>query len=353
MAEIAFKHGLWLSFIPVSLALYALASWRRDGLCGSFAMPWQALVHRVYRHPLLAATASVNATAPLRFSWYRQAVRWLAWPILLILVHIALAQPYRSGEKLPEPPAHRDIVFVVDTSVSLVLRDYLLEGKRVSREKVLKDVLARFIDGLHGNRLGLIAFSEKAYTWVPLTVDHDLLRYQLARLQPARLTGRTSRLGEALLYLARRYADGARGTQAPPVFVLISDANRPGREIDPRVAAAWLADKGIVLHTIALGAGSRAAIEGGPSDLIYQPMNYQLLEEIAAAAHGEFFWARDRDSLQDALALIRQTAKSTAQPLPEYVEIPLYQWVLGTALLWILIWQLVPLLFTRVEMAAS
>lgn len=349
MAEIAYKHHEWLLFIPALILLYALLVLRFPGLFSSFATPWQSLVHRVYRHPLLAGRLATPGAGISKFSLYRLSVRWLAWPVFISLVVLCLAQPYRRGERLPEPPHFRDIMFVVDTSVSLVLKDYQLESRRISREKMLKQVLTDFIRGLQGNRLGLIAFSEQAYTYVPLTTDHQLLQHQLMRLQAARLTGRTSQLGRALLYIARRYAQDARPDSEAPVFVLISDANRPGREIDPRIAAAWLAKKGIVLHTIALGAGARSAIETTPSDLIYQPMNYQLLEEVAAAANGRFFWARDRDSLNDALLLIRQSEKSGIEALPEYVEIQLYTWVLGAALLWLLAWLIAPLLFIRLQ----
>lgn len=348
--EIVFQQAHWLALLPVVLLAWAVLAWRFPHMLVDFAAPWRTLARRVYRHPLLAGQAAGEPERP-RSSWYAWGMRWLAWPGFIALVLLALAAPVRNGQRLPDPPSHRDIMFVVDTSISLVLRDYVVDGKPVSREKVLKDVLAGFVRDLRGNRLGLIAFSEQAYTWVPLTEDHALLRYQLARLAPARLTGRTSRLGEALLYIAKRHGRTAAGA-SPPVFVLISDANRPGREIDPRVAAAWLAKQGIVLHTIALGAGARGAVEGGPSDLIYQPMNIQLLEEVAAAAGGGFFWARDRASLDAALSVIRATARSPDTPLPEYVAIPLYHWALGAGLLWILLWQ-VPLLLRGRDSSAG
>ena len=59
-------------------------------------------------------------------------------------IAISLTEPVRIGERLPDPPQERDIVFIVDTSISMILRDYVLDGKRIDRMTLLKGVLDRF-----------------------------------------------------------------------------------------------------------------------------------------------------------------------------------------------------------------
>ena len=62
------------------------------------------------------------------------------------------AGPVRIGARLPDPPDDRDIVFIVDVSVSMVLRDYELDGQRIDRMNLLKALLDRFTQGLDNLR---------------------------------------------------------------------------------------------------------------------------------------------------------------------------------------------------------
>jgi Ca-activated chloride channel family protein len=201
---------------------------------------------------------------------------------------------------------------------------------------MLKNVLTHFIDHLQGNRIQLIAYSEDAYTLVPLTNDYALLKFQLQRLQPASLTGRTSDLSTALLY-ALQTQQNVAGQTGKPVFVMLTDASRPARHIDPRVAAELVAQQGIRLHTIAIGAGSYAAEDIENVTLIYHPASFQLLEDIARTGQGQFFWAKDASTLRDALQAIQNAEKRQTVATPVYITHPLYYWPLAAALLWLLL----------------
>lgn len=251
--------------------------------------------------------------------------------------------------RIPDPPLHRDIVFLVDTSVSLVLRDYIINGRRTDRMTMLKIVLNHFIDKLQGNRISLIIFSEQAYNYVPLTTDYALLRYQLNRLQPAVLTGRTTDISRGLLYALQQLKnpapqDQARTEDNNPVLVLISDVNRPNRDIDPRVVAKLLAKQSIRLHAIALGAASDAANENAATGLVYQPVNFKLIQQVAESANGKFFWANNVENLQAALIAIQSSEKKHIKAEPVFIRNTLYSWPLAAALIWIALGSLVPLL---------
>ena len=54
---------------------------------------------------------------------------WMRILILSLFVS-SLAQPQRIGQQLPEPSKQRDILFIVDTSVGMQLRDYVLDDQR-------------------------------------------------------------------------------------------------------------------------------------------------------------------------------------------------------------------------------
>ena len=333
--HIALAQPYWLLLVPALLLLIFILQQRGRQPVISLTHWLTDLNRDVYLHPKV--TLLQNAQAKTGSKNARYTIIWSLLNLVLVvsLLSLALAQPYRIGKRLPDPPQHRDVVFLLDTSVSMVLRDYVVEGKRIDRLTMLKHVLTHFVDKLRGNRIQLIAYAEQAYTLVPLTNDYALLKFQLQRLQAATLTGRSSDLSHALLYAASLYP--ASGTQdTMPVFVMLTDASRPDRRIDPRVAAEFIAQHGIRVHTIAIGAGSYEAEDTEHVTLIYHPTNFQLLEDIAQHGKGSFFWAKDTASLADALARIEETEKRTSTVEPMYVKQPLYFWPLLAGLGWLL-----------------
>ena len=324
---IRFQHPAWLW---AWLATLPLLAWllRRHGLEDVARLP-ETPGARHYRHP------RTDILRRLRGEQVRQAPshgglrRGLHHALLLLCLHAALAQPYRLGPQLPMPPEYRDTLFILDTSVSLVLRDYLVDGERVDRMTILQSVLSHFIDQLDGNRIGLVVFSERPYTLVPLTDDYPLLKSQVRRLKPAVLTGRTTDLGMGLLYsLQQLRAMEPSDPAHTPVLVLLTDANRSYRDTDPRDVAALLHAQGYRLHTIGIGAASRDAAEEGRWGLLYQPANYALLRDIAEQGGGRFHRADDASGLRDAIAAIQSSERRQGEVAPRHVAIPLYHWPL-------------------------
>lgn len=339
LQAIHFQHPGWLwawalSLLGISLLL------RSQRLVSLAQLPeWTGA--RRYRHPRLSILRRLYgqqvATQAARTAW----LRWSQYAVLLLCIHVALAQPYRLGQQLPTPPEYRDTVFVIDTSISMILRDYLVEGERTQRMTILKSVLTHFIEQLKGNRIGLIVFSEQAYTLAPLTADYTLLKSLVRRLDAAVLTGRTTDVGTGLLYTLQQLQQmEIAKDQQKPALVLITDVNRSRRDVDPRAIAAHLHTQGYRLYTVGIGASSYEAQEKDSHGLIYQPANFALLEEIAQRGGGRFFWADNVGSLQAAIAAIQSAERRQVKVEPRYVTISLYQWPLLAGLTWILVLQL-------------
>jgi len=324
----------WLLLTPVVLLSVVIG--KRVLRWPSFSVTsWLQLAGtRTYRHPLLDLI--VQQYPGSSRSGTQRYLQVIILMIILLLLSISLAQPYRKGKQLPDPPQHRDVIFLLNTSVSMVLRDYIVDDNRIDRLTMLKNVLTHFVDQLQGNRIQFIAFAENAYTLVPLTSDHALLKYQLQRLQAASLTGRSSDPSQAILY-ALQTQQQTTAQDARPVFVMLTDASRPRRHIDPRIAAQLVAEHGIRLHIIAVGAGSYAAEDTAAIALIYHPASFQLLEDIARFGNGQFFWAKDPATLTKALLTIQQAEKRRISAEPVYITQPVYFWPLGAALLLILV----------------
>lgn len=338
LQDIHLLHPGWLwAWVPSVLAIGLLL--RANRLFPPAQLPG-GIAAQTYRHPRLATLRRLFEAGDR--TERRGSPRALAhYAILLLCMHTALAQPYRLGEQLPTPPEYRDTVFVVDTSVTMILRDYLVGEERVDRMSILKGVLTRFVEQLQGNRIGLIAFSTRPYTLAPLTADPNLLTSMIARLEPAVLTGRTTDVGKALLYTLQQLQRADDGEAGPkPVVVLVSDVNRSPRHLDPREVAAHMNAQGFRMHTIGIGAATQEAREDLPVGLIYQPANFRLLRSIAEAGGGAFHWADSADSLQAAVDAIQSAERRAVEVEPRHVSIPLYQWPLLAGLLWLSLLQL-------------
>lgn len=338
ISTILFEQSIWLMAIPVVMIIFALLLWKNP----LFLASWQQQSKTDSKNTYYLPTAEIlekhidkkQVSKTTRF--FSQYIKYI---LFFTLILVALAQPYQKGQKLPEPPRYHDIVFLVDASITMSLKDYQIDNKRIARMTIVKNVLSHFIEKLQGSRIGITAFSEHAYTLSPLTADYALLKTQLHRLEPAVLTGRTSNPSKALLYTAKQY----QNSKKKPVLVMLTDIDRPDRQIDPRATASYLSQQGFHLHTIGIGAGSQAAKEDDVTSLIYQPANFQLLEQIASVANGQFFWAKTIASLNLALESIQEAETRIVDIQPEYVKEPLYMWLVISALSWLSFWQIVPL----------
>ena len=246
--------------------------------------------------------------------------------LVLALLVVSLGGPVRVGRRLPDPPPERDITFIVDASVSMIQRDYLLEGRRVDRMSLLKGLLGRLLGRFQGERLSLVVFGSHAYTLVPLTRDQRLLQTQLERLRPT-VAGRFNAVGEAIA-LAVRQATAPEAAGRRRVLVLLTAADTPTGEIAPAPAVALAVEAGLPLYTIAIGAESAAAGERRPGGLIYHPAALGRLRAWAERTGALAFRAGDGAALTRAVEAIGRREANRRRLPPRYHQEPLYLWPL-------------------------
>ena len=93
---------------------------------------------------------------------------------------LALAQPAWNPHPGPAGMRGRDLVIALDISRSMLAQDVFpsrLDGAKIA--------LFESLDHLNGQRIGLITFAGAASVRVPLTLDHNFVRYMLDRAQPS------------------------------------------------------------------------------------------------------------------------------------------------------------------------
>jgi Ca-activated chloride channel family protein len=315
----------YLLLLPLLLTIIAL--WWRGRALSLEINPFTDGM--TFKHPLLKLIPQQQRSSTQR-RWQWLLIGWL-W----LMLSLALAQPVRIGEQLPDLPPERDIVLLVDVSISMTLKDYHYEGKNISRLDVLKRLLHNFVGQLQGERLAMIVFAEKPYVFVPLTRDHSLLQRQLQRLTGA-MTGRISALGDAITLGIK---EASKQPQRKQLFVLFTDANESLGRVTPEAAAELAAEAGIPLYSIAIGstAKNQQEVAGG---LLYQPVSLALLQTVTKRTGGKTYEANDVQAIEQALIAINQQQQNKAAAQPRYRQHPLYFWFLLIGLLPLLVWQL-------------
>jgi len=317
---IELTHPEWLWVLPI--LLLATLLWRYIGRREQSASLVTGQFNYRYRiiHPLISLLPKSH------FSHKISKLNFMVYGLVLIGLVISLAEPVRIGEKLPDPPQERDIVFIVDTSISMTLRDYVFEGRRIDRMTLLKGVLDRFIQQLPGERIGIIIFGDAAYTLVPLTRDHSLLRRMLSRIQ-ATMVGRFNNMGEAIsLAVKQSRQQSVRGRHR--VLVMLTDADKPTGTIAPQTAADLALDEGLPLYTVAIGATTAEAEEQRTTGLIYEPVNNALLAAISERTGARNYQAGDSQALEEAVNDISLNETNKRIVAPRHYRETLYYWPL-------------------------
>ena len=300
--------------VPFALAWKA---WR--GAQGAQQPPAVMLVHPDL-HGLVAARAAVGR---------RMDRRMLLAAAALVCWVLALAQPQRLGAWVQAPPEGRDIVVLLDTSLTMSIHDLRWNGKPAERLAVVKSVFARFVQHRPGDRFGIVAFGSHAATLLSPTFDRELAARMVARARIGML-GQDTALGDAI-GLALRQVQARLGLH--PVLVLYSDdgASNTG-QISPAQAVALARAEGVKIFTVQVGDEPAT---GQP----YQVPAYRGpqpdMRAIAELTGGQYFYAASGGAQRAAIDAIGRLTP-TLQPLPRRREAQeLYAWPLAVGLgLW-------------------
>ncbi|MCK5359831.1 MAG: VWA domain-containing protein [Gammaproteobacteria bacterium] len=287
------------------------------------------------RHPLLEKLIRAPSSSIPRISLITNRLDTIVIMLVLICLVLALAEPVKTGSKIPDPPDQRDITFIVDASVSMLLRDYILDGQRIDRMSFLKSFLDRFVQQLDGDRISVVVFGDSAYTMLPLTDDQALTRRMLSRLKTT-MAGRFNALGEAIALAVK---ESGNSPDRRRVLVLFTDADESTDSISPYAAAELALAAGLPLYTIAIGASTYDAAEEELAGLIYHPANIDLLKNLAEKTGAKSYQAGDEKALDAAIADINQREKYKKEVTPRYFTVPLYPVPLIAGLLLLSLYQ--------------
>lgn len=253
---------------------------------------------------------------------------------------VGLARPQLTSSHVQVTAGGIDIVLAVDISGSMQALDFKVNDSPVSRIAVVKSVVARFIDERPNDRIGLIAFAGFPYLVSPLTLDHDWLQQNLARIDTGTNDDGTA-IGSAIAAAVNHLR--TRTTKSKLVILLTDGVNNTGL-VPPLAAAEAARAFGVKVYTVGVGVRGQARIpvrdQAGRTQFVstFVDVDEAPLRAIALETGGRFYRATDTDSLRNIYAQINQyeTSPQTVQKVEQAVDI--YRWALYPALGLLALW---------------
>jgi Ca-activated chloride channel family protein len=224
----------------------------------------------------------------------------------LMLLVLALSRPQCGSRTEVTRRMGLDLVIVLDVSRSMLARD--VGPDRLTRARL---ELGKLLDGVAGDRVGLVVFAGRAFPACPLTSDLDALRVFLREAGPDAVPEQGTELAAALRAAGEVLQAEEHGSRSK-VVVLVSDGEDQGS--GAAEAAAALADAGIRIHALAVGgregapiplADASGAVTGYKVDrrgeTVVTRLDEATLAAVAAKGNGEVFEVARPDRGVDAL----------------------------------------------------
>lgn len=279
-----------LVFIPLAAALYVLLQWqrrRRAARYGKF-LPGQA-------------------TGGRKPGWWRHLPAALFLAGLTILT-LALARPQAV---VSVPHVQGMVILAFDVSGSMAADDV-----KPTRMDAAKAAALAFIQKQPATvQIGVVAFSDGAFSVQPPTNDPNALVAAIGRLTPQRGTSLGQGIVASLAAItAANHPDQTHfysnltpepaatpapvppGSKGSTVVVMLTDGeNNEGP--DPLAAAQLAADSGIRIYTVGLGSpeGTTLKVNGFT---VHTQLDEALLQQIAEVTAGTYFNAQSTKDLQ-------------------------------------------------------
>lgn len=182
-----------------------------------------------------------------------------------------------------------DVVFVLDSSLSMLTRDVT-----PSRMEIAKALIRRLVESLPGHRFGLVQAEGEGIALAPLTIDSAVIDLLMDTVTPASLPQPGTRLASALEAARQLFPEAGDRHR---VMVIVSDGEDHGsrwRDQLPR-----LADERIVVHSLGVGSRRGAPIALSESEtprykedkdgkVVMSKLRPEVLETLAESTGGLF-----------------------------------------------------------------
>ena len=223
----------------------------------------------------------------------------------LTILFVALARPQMV---LGLPKVEGSVILAFDVSGSMSAEDF--EPTRLEAAKIVaKDFVARQPSTV---QVGIVAFSESGFSVELPSNDQAAILASIDRLKPQRGTSLASGIivslntiatltGQDPILSADQQSDVPTPEPKPvaensAVIVLLTDGENNVNP-DPLAAAQLAADRGVRIHTIAVGSVEGVTLEVN-GFTVHTKVDEATLQQIAGLTEGQYFNAETEEDLE-------------------------------------------------------
>jgi Ca-activated chloride channel homolog len=261
--------------------------------------------------------------------------------LFFIFAVLALSRP-QWGTKLESVKRKGiDLVVVLDTSLSMETQD-IVPGRL---EKAKHEIRA-LIDGLEGDRVGLVVFAGTAMVNCPLTIDQNAVKLFLEIVNTQVIPRPGTNIGEAIQRAIQAFDPKERRHK---VMLLLTDGEN--LEGNPIKAAEEARNEGVIIYAIGVGtpAGEpiplrdeRGNVTGYKKDeggsVVVSRLDEESLQQIASLAGGQYFRATaGENEVEKIVQAVAQMDKKEFQSKMYLTYVDRFQIPLGIAITVILL----------------
>lgn len=249
----------------------------------------------------------------------------------LILMCVALARPQMIYENRVVKKNGIDIAISLDLSQSMLQDDF-----SPNRLEKAKEVLGEFIDKRGNDRLSLIVFGGDAYTKVPLTFDHNVVKEMVSKLTVDDITSNNrTAIGMGIGVALNRLKNSEAKSK---VIILLTDGENNSGEMSPSAAADIAKELGIKIYTIGIGARElQVPTLFGYRTVKNNELDENLLQNIAKTTGGEYFRAGDSKEFKEIFNKIDELEKTKIDGRSFYDKQEMFEGILKISLILLLI----------------
>ncbi|MEE1475650.1 vWA domain-containing protein [Fusobacterium sp.] len=249
----------------------------------------------------------------------------------LILMSVALARPQMIYENRVVKKNGIDIAISLDLSQSMLQDDF-----SPNRLEKAKEVLGEFIDKRGNDRLSLIVFGGDAYTKVPLTFDHNVVKEMVSKLTVDDITSNNrTAIGMGIGVALNRLKNSEAKSK---VIILLTDGENNSGEMSPSAAADIAKELGIKIYTIGIGAREiQIPTLFGYRTVKNNELDENLLQNIAKTTGGEYFRAGDSKEFKEIFNKIDELEKTKIDGRSFYDKQEMFEGILKISLILLLI----------------
>jgi Ca-activated chloride channel homolog len=267
--------------------------------------------------------------------------KWISFRVAIFFLFLALAQPLFGTKKGTSLEKNSEVVIAMDVSNSMNTMDI---DPQITRLEIAKRATIQLINGMEGEKIGVLVFAGNAFVQLPLTSDYNAAKLFINEIETKMLTNQGTNFDVAIDKSVGMFSEGNTGK----CILMVTDGEN--HELVPDEKLEELPDKNIFLAVIGLGTKNGGLVLRDPEQPAFgyitdergkpvlSKVGTDLVKDMAKKARGiSMITDNPFPNLSNLLTEINQLNKGDLRNLELDIKETYYHWplLLGMAF-WLL-----------------